>query len=94
MLIKSSYTILALCFVLSLKVDSSEAVKAKLPPGSYQNTCRDCEYLKATDIDNLSCYCQKEDGDYPPWLSNLTNPFACKADIKNCHPNLSCGECR
>ena len=70
---------------------------ANLPPGSYQQSCFNCDYSFRFDllIDVLTCSCLTEDGDL--WLSQPLFPYGTCVDqgddIANCDGNLTCGPC-
>ena len=69
---------------------------ANLPPGSYQQSCFNCDYSWRLDFfaDVLTCSCYDEYGD--AWTNNFIFPYDCVnqgSDIANCNGELTCGSC-
>ena len=68
-----------------------------LPPGSYRQSCSDCNYAYRFDISSfvLTCWCLDENGD--AWLSQFNYPYQLCTDwgndLANCEGNLTCGPC-
>lgn len=63
-----------------------------LPPGTYQQTCVNCDYFQGYNGHVLSCDCLDLSGQYRPALLRPVESCAGQ-DIANCNGQFNCGGC-